>query len=251
MGYLKKTYILRHGIQSEEYFSLGLHSKGEKRSCRKAQTPEKVKENNQRMKKDKIQRLMLEYFDPGDKYITLTYSDDKAPDNIGKVQQDMKMLIAHIKPYYAGTGTQIRWIRNIERTKRGIFHVHILLKNPPGTDIGKEVREYWKKRHGKIAKSEDTYMDGAFGALAAYMAKTAREDGQIVSSYSHSRGMKDVPPKRKEYRRWKARSRGRWLDIKVPKGYELVKESVYEGISEITGYPFRRYVLLKQEILRC
>ncbi len=194
--------------------------------------------------------MMLEYFDEGDKYITLTYQGEN-PD-MQKVQKDMKRLIEYLKPRYAREETELRWIRNIERTKRGIYHIHLLIKAMETDDVGKLVRDYWKERHGKIAKVENTYLDGGFERLAAYMTKTERdEDGKVISSLSHSRNMPDVVPTVKEYTRRNVRKDGEWREIKEQKGYVLLKDSLYEGFSEITGFPYRRYTLLKTEGKQC
>lgn len=245
MGHLKKVYHCKHGQQVTEYYNTRRQPPGEKRRAKEKQTPEKVKDNNQRLKAARAQRLMLNNFDEGDKYITLTYQQGEKK-TMQDVQKDCRRLFAHIGKYYKEV--PLMWIRNIERTKRGIYHIHLLLKDTPAADIGKIVREYWKKKHGKIVKVEDTYLDGGFEKLAGYMAKTERdEEGKIISSFSHSRNLKDVEPTIVDYSRMSTRSKGAWREIRVPKGYELVKESVYEGVNEITGFPYRRYTLLKQE----
>lgn len=246
MGYIRKTYTCKHGVQVEEYHNFKRRPPGEKRKARAKPTPEKVRENNQRQKRQRAQRMMLEYFDEGDKYITLTYQGEKP--TLQQVQKDMKRLIEFLKPRYAKDGTELRWIRNIERTKRGIYHIHLLLKKMITTDVGKIVREYWKERHGKNARVEDTYLDGGFERLAAYMTKTERdEDGNVLSSFSHSRNMPDVVPVVKEYVRRNVRSDGEWREIKEIKGYILLKDSIYEGFNEITGFPYRRYTLLGEK----
>ena len=246
MGYMKKMWRCVHGCQVMEYHTKKRHPPGEKRQARQNPTPEKKKDANQRAKAMHAQRLILNNFDPGDKYITLTYTDGGAPPDMEGCRKDLEQLFRYLRPRYRKEGGELKWIRNIERTKRGIYHIHILVNNLPGHDMGSEIRRWWKARHGAIAKVQDTYLDGGFGKLAGYLTKTQRdEDGTRQSSYSHSRNLVDPAPEKKEYIRWSARSRGEWKGVRVPKGYELVPESLYEGIDERTGFPYRYYTLIR------
>lgn len=247
MGYIKKRWWCAHGCQVMEYHTRRRYPPGEKRSGKKNPTPEKQQERNTRRKRMQIQRLILNNFDEGDKWITLTYSEDRAPDDMDACMKNAAALNRHLRKIYGKAETPFRWIRNIEMTKRGICHIHLLVNALPGTDIGKEIREWWKERFGKIARIQDTYLDGAFSSLAAYLAKTQRdEDGKCVSRYSRSRNLVDPVPDVQEYVRWNAMARGEWKEIRIPKGYELVRESVYEGVDEATGYPYRYYTLIRK-----
>ena len=245
MGYLKKTWRCRNGCQVMEYHSRKRHPPGEKRKPRSKKTPPKQEEANQRAKAMRIQRLILENFDEGDKWITLTFRDEDAPDSREACMKERQKLMRWLKPKYSSAGDSLRWISNAEKTKRGIWHIHLLINDLKGADVGKMIRRYWKERHDSIAKVQDTYLDGGFEKLANYLAKTVRNDETgRETAFSRSRNLKDPPPEVKEYTR-NAMSGGEWKEIKVPKGYELVKDSVYEGVDEHTGYPYRYYTLLK------
>lgn len=240
---MRKRWWCRNGIQVVEYHTEKRHSPGEHRRKKENPTPEKKRQLNERRKAMEVQRLILNNFGEGDKYVTLTYHD--APDE-KECRRDIRHLMDWLRRKYTRTGAELKWIRNIERTKRGVIHIHMLVNNLPGTDMGREIRKWWKGRHGTIVKVSDTYLDGGFGRLARYLSKTQRDEkGDIISSFSRSRNLAVPEPETKEFTRWNVRSRGEWRDIRVPKGFELVKESVYEGINQVTGYPYRYYTMIR------
>lgn len=251
MGYIKCVYELTNGKQISEHHNRRRCPKDEKRKEKKTKTPDQIRKNNQRMKDRKTQRFLLHYFGEGDKYLTLTYTKDEKPD-LKRVQKDVKNLTAYLRKFYEAENIELKWCRNIERTKRGIYHIHMVINKLENVDVGKVARAYWKKRHGKIIDIKDMYLDGGFEELAKYISKTERdENGEMISSFSHSANIKDIEPKKKEYKRRNVRKNGAWKEIEVPKGYELVKESVFEGTDPL-GFPVRHYTLIRTgtEIVR-
>ena len=100
------------------------------------------------------------------------------------------------------------------------------------------LRKSWKK--GKVI-CQLMYEKGEFKDLAAYLTKTPETDKRLRESlYDTSRNLPLPEPKKKTYIHWKT-----WNRIRVPKGYYIDKDSVYEGVNPVTGYPFREYTLLK------
>ena len=54
-------------------------------------------------------------------------------------------------------------------------------------------------------------------------------------------------PEIRRYERYKT-----WRKIRVPKKYYLDPDSVEEGINPWTGYPYRKYILIKDDyVMRC
>ena len=83
--------------------------------------------------------------------------------------------------------------------------------------------------------------------LAEYLTKDEytrekKQDGTIgkprikESSYSHSRNMQIVPPKKEKLRRWKR-------EVEPKKGYYIAR--IWEGINSATGYKCRRYTMIR------
>lgn len=245
MGYLKKMWWCRNGCQVMEYHSRKRHPPGEKRKPRKEKTSRRQEEANQRAKVMRIQRLILNNFDEDDKWITLTFRDDQAPATMEECGKELQKLLRWLRPKYRKEDADLKWMANREKTRRGVWHIHLLINKLPDTDVGKIIRKWWNDRHGAIAKIQNTYLDGGFKDLAKYMAKTARAETGRESAFSRSRNLSDPEPEVKEYARWNARDHGEWKEVRIPKGYELVKDSVYEGVDECTGYPYRYYTLIR------
>lgn len=246
MGYMRKRWWCANGCQVKEYHTRKSHPRGMKRAGRKNPTGERKQEANQRAKAMKAQRLLLNNFSAGDPYITLTYADGQAPEDLAGCRKNLKALLEWLRPQYREAGIELKWIRNVEKTRRGIYHIHMVVNSLPGRDIGQVIRKWWKGRHGSIARVQAMYLDGGFSRLAEYLSKTQRDDsGNRQSSYSHSRNLADPVPETKKYSRWNVMSGGEWREVRVPKGYELVKESVYEGMDWMTGFPYRQYTLIR------
>ena len=248
MGYMRKRWWCVRGCQVMEYHTRKSHPKGMKREGRSSPTSEQKQKANQREKERHVQRLMMANFGEDDKYITLTYAKGREPGDFGQCQKDMKALREHLGRIFRKAGRPLKWIQNIELTVRGICHIHFLVNSLPGINVGRMVREWWKGRHGAVVKVENTYLDGGFGKLAQYMAKTRRDkEGNLISRFSRSRNLADPEPEVREFSRWNVMDGNGWREVRIPKGYELVKESVYEGVDLWTGFPYRYYTLLKQE----
>ena len=228
-----------------EYHSCRRHPAGI-RAKREHPSSEKKREANRRRKKRKLQRLLLENFDEGDVYITLTYDSRDEAKGIPECGEDMEKLRRWLRKEYRKAGKELRWICTIEKTKRGVPHAHMVFNTLPGRNMEKEAAEWWKNRFGKVNHRARLYLDGAFESLAEYLAKADRnDDGELMSKTSRSRNLRDPEPETREYSRrnvWKA---GTWIEPKPPKGYVLVKESLCEMFDEATGLPYRFYTLLK------
>lgn len=127
-------------------------------------------------------------------------------------------------------------MRNIECGSRGAWHIHLLVNRIADIDI--HLRELWTK--GSV-KMQLLYPDGEFRKLTAYITKTPETDSRLKEShYSASRNMPLPDPEVKVYRKWKT-----WGKIRIPAGWYLDKETLQEGINPITGYPYRRYTLIR------
>ena len=103
------------------------------------------------------------------------------------------------------------------------------------------MKRLWKYGHDHWS---DTYEKGEMERLASYMVKKETKkdpDGTPFkgTKYTHSRNNLIIPkPERKVMRRrtWPEEPR-------VPKGWELIKDSLYDGENPVTGYPYRHYSL--------
>ena len=150
--------------------------------------------------------------------------------------KDFSDALRKIRKAYAKAGYKVKWIRNIEVGTRNAWHIHLVINRIPDTDL--ILRKAWKK--GKVI-CQLMYEKGEFKDLAAYLTKTPETDKRLrESEHDASRNLPLPEPEKKTYMHWKT-----WNKIRVPRDYYIDKDSVYEGVNPITGYPFREYTLLK------
>lgn len=219
----------------EEYHSRGQPPPGE-RAGKKAATPEAMARANKRQKERNARLLIMNNFGENDYYITLTYRKEERPESMEECKKQFQKFIRKVKEAYRKAGETLKWVRNIEIGSRGGIHIHLIVNRILNTDV--IVRRFWS--HGGVHQTL-LYLEGGFRELAAYMTKAGRDEKGIrESSYSTSRNL-DRPEARTKVMSGRTfRNR----KIRIPRGYYLDKGSLYEGINEYTGYPYRYYTLL-------
>ena len=234
MGYLEKRYISPNAIEVEQYHSR-FHKYQGLRSRKRELTPEEKQKLNHRGKVKKCRRKLRLYFEKNDYLVTLTYRKDNRPENMDQCKKDWSIFIRKLRDWFRKKGIVFRWIRNIEVGTRGAWHIHVVIKRAADLDI--KIRECWP--HGKVS-FQLLYEKGEFAALAGYMTKCPLTDKKLKEShYWASRNM-PIPDPVQKARKWKT-----WHKTRIPQGYFLDKDSFYESINPITGYPYREYTLIR------
>lgn len=246
----RKTYLFRKKniIEVEEYHDGRYGSPGRKRQPRAKPTPEQMAYVNHQSKVKRCRHKLLEYFDSGDTFLTLTYEKRNRPPTMKDAIADFQKMIRKVKREYTRRGQELRWIRNIEQGTKGAWHIHLVVN-----DIGittSIINSLWDKGgiYAEQIRLSDKIYDDDFSKLAAYMTKdenTTEEkaDGTMSkprirqSSYSTSRNMPLPEPKVDKLLHWKR-------EPKPKKGYEIIK--IYEGINPVTSYSYRRYTMRRR-----
>lgn len=238
--YIRKWWETPNGRVVEEYHSGRLPPPGGRSSRRKA-TPEEMARANLRQKQRNTQILIMNNFGEYDYWVTLTYKRDKRPEDMRQCKQQFRKFISQVRKEYKKRGEDLKWIRNIEKGSRGGWHIHLIVNRIRETDL--IIRKAWQ--HGGVHQAL-MYQEGGFRKLAEYLSKVVKgrdhETGEDIreSSYSTSRNL-IRPPVHKKAMSGKS-FEGR--KIKIPAGYYLDQESLYEGVNAYTGYPYRYYTLL-------
>ncbi len=217
------------------------------RMKRKKPTPEQMQKVNHWNKVRRCRAYLLEYFHSGDTFATLTYQPKNRPPDIEAAKKDFRKAVGSIRKEYRKRGYELFWIRNIEKGTRGAWHVHMVLNEIP--DTGSILKRAWKKGgiYSVTIRDDDKIYDEDFMKLAEYLTKDEhtreeKKDGTLgkprikESSYSHSRNMQLIPPKKDRLTRWKK-------EVKTKKGYYIAR--FWEGINPATGYKCRRYTMIR------
>lgn len=217
------------------------------RMKRKKPTPEQMQKVNHWNKVRRCRAYLLEYFHSGDTFATLTYQQKNRPTDIEAAKKDFGRAVGSIRKEYRKRGYELFWIRNIEKGTRGAWHIHMVLNEIP--DTGSILKRAWKKGgiYSVAIRDDDKIYDEDFMKLAEYLTKDEhtreeKKDGTLgkprikESSYSHSRNMQLIPPKKDRLTRWKK-------EVKPKKGYYIAR--IWEGINPATGYKCRRYTMIR------
>ena len=239
MPYIKETCVAGDVIEVSKYYSFRAHSKGEKRAPKKkpsSVTQEKI--NNRKAERD-LRRLMNANFTPGDYLLRLDFYK-QVPEDSKQMQEMTAKAVRKIRTeFQIRTGSGCKYIFVKEVGKRGSRHIHMMLSKCD-TDI---IRKCWT--YGGI--HVDPLTSRSYEKIAAYFIKyeqktTETEGVRVGKRWYGSRSL--VKPKiTKEYisaNRFKA-------EAKAKKGFYLLEDSERHGFSEVTGYEYAFYSMIREE----
>ena len=233
--YTKVTYDLGEVREIQKYYPLNYGAPGCPREKKKKKTPEEIKKQNETNKRRRFQRLLIANFGEGDIHMTLTYRKDLRPETMdGAVEQRAKFLRS-LKREYQKAGYDLKYLGVTEIGSKGAVHHHIVINNPDGVNVTKIVQKFWP--NGQQYQTP-LYEDGEFEQLSSYLVKEDTKGENTGTSYTSSRNLIRPEPKREKVisKRWKD-------PPKAPKGWEMIKETLFSGINPVTGYPYQRYMI--------
>ena len=233
--YKRAKYRYSNIIEVKEYHSARYGAPGEKREAKTKPTPAAVRKQNQRRREAKAERMIAANFTEGDLVRTLTWAREKRPKNMKEAQAVFRRFYQRLKREYRKRFYDLFWMANIECTERGAWHIHFLVNKIFGA--GEIIKELWQEIGGVY---DQTLRDLSGKKLGAYFTKTpeSTEEGEhkvTEAKFSHSRNLEIPEAEERVISGWKMTDRPR-----PPKGYYLIKESYYEGITE-EGYRYRQY----------
>ena len=176
MATRRKTYKLRGGdvYDVEEYPDGRYGAKGKARQKKKKPTPEQMAAVNQANRAKICRRLLIEYFDAGDYFVTYTYKVEQRPKDMTVALKDLQKALRKLRPKYKKANTPFYWIRNIERGTKGAWHIHLVIKKTSGA--AEWIEDAWE--HGAIYITQikkSRFYDEDFTKLANYMTKNERK----------------------------------------------------------------------------
>lgn len=242
MAYVKLIWRFPNAVEVKEYHAGRYGAPGERRQARARPTPEQVARYNQKQKEERCRHRLREHFRENDYFVTLTYAKDKRPEDMEAAKKDFRKFIRAVAKEYKEQGRTIKWIRNIEVGTKGAWHVHLVIKRIPDTDL--IVTRSWP--NGKIL-TELLYEQGEFRDLAAYITKTPKTDPRLrEANYSTSRNLPIPEPEKKVIRRWETWPEDPAIRKDTARTWYLDKESIYEGVNR-HGFRYRSYTLLRHK----
>lgn len=241
MPHIKEICVAGDTIEVCRYYTYRINVKGEKRAKREKPSTEAQRRVNQRKAEKKLRRLMAANFRNGDVLVRLDFH--KKPGGSEEMQELIEKTIRKLRGAYKKAGAELRYIYVKEVGPRGGRHIHMLL-NRDRMDVLALLQACWP--HGGI--HVDPWTTGPnFQKLAAYFikyaARTEETEGKLIGKrWYSSRNLKQPVIKKVILKSDRFRER-----IRERKGYTLDKDSVRSGISELTGYRYFSYTLIRSE----
>lgn len=216
------------------------------RQKKKKPTKEDMQKVNAMNKARLCQYRLIQYFNSGDYFATLTYKVSERPPDMETAMQQWSDLRKHITREYRKRGAPLFWIKNIERGTKGAWHIHLVITQIH--DTARILEEAWPYGGVYITRlKKSKYYSEDFAELASYITKGAhtrekKADGSEAAprikeaSYSTSRNMPLPESHPEKLKRWPK-------EPKPKKGYYIARS--HEGINPATGYKYRRYTMIR------
>lgn len=192
---------------------------------------------NQRHRAERLGMLIKDNFKPGDWYLTMTYTDKPAAED---VPHDVALFMNRMRYRMNKLGVPFKWIQVVENLSgKGRPHFHILMNHAADFEtMQKIVKAAWKKGFVKIEPFGGQVSDAV--KMASYFSKQKIQDhaGRIHTS----RNLIRREPKKRKITRADTYS----TKMIPPKGYILVPSLCYTG-KTAEGYPIQRMVCERAE----
>lgn len=239
--YKKTTYDCGQVIDVQCYYPGNFGAPGKMRGKKQKRTPEDIERQNQTNRVLRVKRLIRCNFKKGDWHLTLNYRKGERPETAVEAKKNLAEFLGAIRKELKKHDRTFRYIGVTEIGKKGqALHHHLIIENMTvgDTNIVELVKNTWKR--GNTFWSA-MYEEGEFEQLANYIVK---KETKVDSwrTYTRSRGNLKEPVKKS-----KIIHRKRWPEIPKKKGYELIKDSLYNGLNPVTGYPYQHYSMRKIE----
>lgn len=240
MPYIKEVCMAGKTVEIDKYYSVRYHPKGEKRAQKENPSSEAVRRNNLRRAVKQLRRLMNANFVDGDYLVRLDFFKEKPKDSM-EMQALMAKAIRKLKNEFRKTGKELKYIYVKEVGPKGSRHIHMMM-NKCDSDI---IRKCWP--HGGIHIDPLT-SNGQYAKIAEYFLKYSMrteetEERLVGKRWYASRNLEKPVVKKKLILACKFREK-----MHVPKGWYLDKDSMRTGISEVTGFEYLSYTLIKAEV---
>lgn len=234
MPYIRETCVAGRTIEMEKKYSSRFSLGTVKRSANTKATPEDVMRVNERNAEKALRRVLNHNFGMGDLHLVLTYSGDEPSQEQAK--QDLNTFKRKLAAIFRKQGKVLKWVAVTEYKHKRIHH-HIVCSSIDTRDL----IAIWPHGHIRPSFLDNT---GNYRKLAAYLiketSKTFRDPESVTKKrYSCSRTI--VKP---EVKREIIPSR-EWTEDPAPvAGYYIDKDSLREGVHELTGYPYQEYTMV-------
>jgi len=236
MHIVKTTYPAEDIAEIKKYPFGRYGAPGIRRQKRRKATPEQIRKQNHANAARKIQLLILGNFREGN-HVILKYPQGKYPETYEEAEENLSKFILRMRKFLSKRGIEFKYLACTERGKRkAALHHHLIVENDPcGINMAALIRATW---NGNVFIST-MYEDGEYKQLADYFVKADTKEEKKGCSYHRSRNL-TLPKVEKEIKF------GGWDEPTAPDGWEVITETVKDGINPVTGKKYQRYFIRRK-----
>lgn len=222
-------------VEVEKYYTLRYKAKGVTRGEVINPTSEEQKDINLRLAEKKLRQRINANYGEGDFHLVLDYRKEERANTREEMREDADKFLRELRKEFKKQDRELKYIHVMEIGKRGAMHHHLVI-NHIDTKI---IQKCWKKGRVKVFPLDDT---GQYSELAAYLIKQTSKSKELQSKRWNCSKNLIIPEPNKI-----VISKREWFRSipKAKKGYYIDKNSVQKGVSELTGYGYLRYTLIK------
>ena len=236
MPYYMKTVIAGDTKEVSKIQSARYGRKGIPRNINIHSTPEAVEKVNYKHAEAKLRWLINSNFKFNDIHLVLTYQKGKRP-SPQESKKYLEKFLRDLRALYRKQGQELQYISVTEYQNKAIHH-HLVINS---FDM-RLITPLWPYGRARPTFLDDT---GQYGQLASYLIKETSktyqlEDAPYGKRWNASRNLKQPEVSMEIV------ERGSWRkEPQATVGYYLEKDKIVNGISEITGYPYQFYSMVK------
>ena len=241
MPYIQEICVAGRTVEIDRHYSYHFGKHWVREKAHTPTTATQKKANLRKAVKDLRRILNANFKDGEDCLLTLDFRPENRPKNSREMLNIMQKFCRRMRSEYLEAGYPLRYVYVMEIGPRGAEHAHMVV-------TWNNLPIFWKCWiwGGIHVKPLDTY--GQYSGVAEYFVKyslrTEKTEGkQLGKRWYGSRNLiRPVPRKRVIHAE-------HWMTkIREKPGYYIDKNSVREGVSDLTGMPFFCYTYIK---LRC
>lgn len=265
MGYIEQKWKSQNGefVIKDKYHSMRMMPRNpvtrERRKKRTGKTTELQEKINLRHRTEKLARLIMDNFQPGDWWISFKLKEVVSLD---RFKDEYEKMIRRLRGFFRKHNKELKYIAVHENIcGRGRLHGHILLPTIPGVffpAMKKALEKAWTLGDCHFQPYEGKAMDAM--KVAAYMTKEdvittkLNEKAKLLQEGGDNKAL-DAEIRAKRSRICPSQNLIRTKPVKKqiksadtysdnmtpPKGYHLVKALSYNGYT-VDGYPYQHAV---------
>lgn len=239
-GYWEKVVECTNGYKFVTKYAGGVQLSGGKRAKRAKPTSEQKERYNIRKTIERLFHLLLCNFIPGDYHLVFTYPRGTVQ-SIAEAKKKFSDFLGLYRKYCKEHGYKCKYVYNTEIGGSGALHHHCIM--PCHKDI-EFIEELWAQAGGgKIQSRSKLWANYDWYGLAEYFVDKTK-GGKLPDTHIPNE-RRYVPSKGliKPITRVRRVESLRWYKPKASQGYELIPDSIREGVDELKGGNFIKYAM--------